>query len=201
MNLYKQSLAEAITIFEGLAQLESHVHDAAQWCIGALRAGGKVLACGNGGSAAEAQHFCGELMGRYKSDREALGAVSLSSDSTLLTCVGNDYSFEELFERQVRALGRPGDVLVVFTTSGGSPNVLRALAAARELGLKSIAFLGRDGGKALELADCSLLVRHPDSPRAQEAHQFLMHCLMDEIELGLSEEPAAASGPGKCEAE
>jgi D-sedoheptulose 7-phosphate isomerase len=100
--------------------------------------------------------------------------------------VGNDYSFEEVFARQVRALGRPGDVLVVFSTSGNSPNILAALVAAREIGLKSVAFLGCAGGKAGEMADCPLIVRHADTARAQEGHQFLIHALMDEIEAGLA---------------
>ncbi len=124
-------------------------------------------------------------MGRYKKDRRALPAIALTADSALVTCIGNDYCFEEVFARQLRALGNPGDVLIAFTTSGSSPNVIRALEAAREFRMQSIAFLGRDGGKAKDLADCVLLVAHPDTARAQEGHQFLMHSLMDQIETGL----------------
>lgn len=182
---YRESLREAIRVYESLEELEGGVRTAAGWCTEALAAGHKLLICGNGGSAAEAQHLAGELMGRYKEDRRAFAAIALTADSALVTCVANDYCFEEIFARQIRALSRTGDLLIVFTTSGNSPNVLTALEAARELGIKSIAFLGRDGGKARELASCSLVVRHADTARAQEGHQFLMHSLMDQIESGL----------------
>jgi D-sedoheptulose 7-phosphate isomerase len=152
--------------------------------VEALGAGRKVMACGNGGSASDAQHFIAELMGRYVNDRPALAAVALTADTTLLTAVGNDYGYDQVFERQVRGLGKAGDVLIVFTSSGNSPNILRALEAARELGIKSIAFLGRGGGKAQGLADCVLLVPHSVTARIQEAHQFLLHALMDRIESG-----------------
>ncbi len=185
MERYQQSLQEASAVFASLAELAPALRTAAGWCLESLRSGGKILSCGNGGSAAEAGHLCAELMGRYKRSRPGLAAVALSADSALLTCLGNDYSFEDAFARQVRALGRPGDILVAFTTSGNSPNVLAALEEARDMGLKSVAFLGRDGGKARDLAACAVVVPHPDTARVQEAHQFLMHCLMDEIEAGI----------------
>jgi len=106
-----------------------------------------------------------------------------------LTCIGNDYSFEEVFSRQVQALGRPGDVLIAFTTSGRSPDVLAALRAAREAFVGTVSFLGRDGGPALALSDCALVVHHEDTARIQEGHQFLMHCLMDIIEEGIGRVP------------
>jgi len=182
---YQRSLQDAIAVYHSLSALEAQVQTAGRICTDALAAGRKLLICGNGGSAAEAQHLAGELMGRYKDDRRPLPAVALTADSALVTCVGNDYCFEEVFSRQLRALAQPGDVLVVFTTSGNSPNILMALETAREMGVASIAFLGRDGGSAIELSDCSLVVRHPETARAQEAHQFLMHGLMDEIEAWL----------------
>jgi D-sedoheptulose 7-phosphate isomerase len=185
MERYLQSLQEASAVFSSLADLEPALRTAAGWCLESLRSGGKILSCGNGGSAAEADHLCVELMGRYKRSRPGLAAVALNADSALLTCVGNDYSFEDVFARLARALGRPGDILVAFTTSGNSPNVLAALEAARDMGLRSVAFLGSDGGKARDLAACPVVVAHPDSARVQEAHQFLMHCLMDQIEAGL----------------
>jgi len=185
MERHLQSLQEASAVFASLAELVPALRTAAGWCLESLRSGGKILSCGNGGSAAEADHLCAELMGRYKQSRPGLAAVALSADSALLTCLGNDYSFEDVFARQVRALGRPGDILVAFTTSGNSPNVLAALEEARDMGLKSVAFLGGDGGKARALAACPLVVAHPDTARVQEAHQFLMHCLMDEIEAGI----------------
>jgi len=183
--MYAESLRDAIAVFESLSGLDAQLRAAIEWCVGAFRSGGQILICGNGGSAAEAQHLAGELMGRYKRERRGLPAVALTADTALLTCIGNDYRFEDVFARQVHALGRPGDILVVFTTSGNSPSALNALVAAREIGVRSIAFLGRDGGKALSLADHALLVPHPDTARVQEGHQFLMHCLMDGIENGL----------------
>jgi D-sedoheptulose 7-phosphate isomerase len=184
MSAYRDRLREAIGALESLSDLEASVETAAHWCVDRLAAGGKLLICGNGGSAAEAQHLAGELVGHYRVDRMPLAAVALTADSAVLTCIGNDYAFDEIFARQVRALGCAGDILVVFTTSGNSPNVLKALAAAREAGMKSLAFLGGDGGKARDLADCALVVRHGDTARAQEGHQFLMHALMDLIEAG-----------------
>ncbi len=187
---YRAKLGNAIAVFESLESLAPAVETAAEWCVDALASGHKLLICGNGGSAAESQHLAGELMGRYKGARRPLAAVALTADSALVTCVGNDYCFEDVFARQVEGLAQPGDVLVVFTTSGNSPNILRALEAARKAGLKSIAFLGGEGGKARGLADCVLLVAHPDTARAQEGHQFLMHVLMDEIEAGMERRDA-----------
>ena len=158
---------------------------AANRCLSALQRDGKLLICGNGGSAAEALHLTGELMGRYKQDRRPLAAVTLAADASVVTCIGNDYCFKEVFSRQVRGLGRPGDVLIAFSSSGRSQNILEALTVARDMGIETISFLGRDGGGALALSDVALLVEHDDTARIQEAHQFLMHCLMDLIEAGM----------------
>lgn len=179
---FEASLKQALQTLQSLCALERKLEQAAEWCIEALDRGHKVLACGNGGSASQAQHFVGELMGRYKGNRPALPAIALTADSTVLTCIGNDYRYDEVFSRQVEALGRPGDVLVAFSTSGNSPNVLTALKAARSSQLKSIAFLGSEGGAASALADCSLIVPHQDTARIQEGHLFLMHVLMEYVE-------------------
>jgi D-sedoheptulose 7-phosphate isomerase len=181
-TFFHASLNEAEQVFQSLHVLEANVCMAAEWCTEALKNGHKLLVCGNGGSACEAQHLVGELMGRYKKDRPSLPAVAMSADSAVLTCIGNDYSFEDVFARQIRALGQPGDVVVVFSTSGNSPNVLRALEAAADSQLKSIAFLGREGGAAAALAECPLIVHHKDTARIQEGHQFLMHALVEYIE-------------------
>jgi len=181
-----EALEQAISVFTGLHELRSDLDHGAQMAIDTLRAGHKLLICGNGGSACEAQHLAGELAGRYKHDRRALAAVSLNADGAVLTCIGNDYRFEDVFARQLEAIGRPGDLLVVFTTSGQSPNILCALETAKRLGLPSLAFLGRDGGMAAALATHALIVRHSDTARIQEAHQFLMHSLMDQIDKELS---------------
>jgi D-sedoheptulose 7-phosphate isomerase len=182
MKTYAERLNDAHSVFESLSELEAPLQDAVNWCVEALQSGGKLLICGNGGSASEAQHLAGELVGRYTQERRALPAIALTADAAILTCIGNDYCFDDVFARPIHALGRRGDVLVAFTTSGNSSNVLEALVAGREEGLKSIVFSGREGGKAKDLADGMLIVRHRDTARIQEAHQFLMHCLMDGIE-------------------
>ncbi len=184
-RLYRDALEQAGKVLGSLDSLEQQVRIAAGWCVDAFRSGHKLLACGNGGSASEAQHLVGEIVGRYKKNRRPLPAIALNSDSTLLTCIGNDYNFGEIFSRQVEGLGKAGDVLLVFTTSGNSPNILAALDAARKLQMRTIAFLGRDGGQALSASGCSLLVPHTDTARVQEGHNFLMHALMDRIEADL----------------
>jgi D-sedoheptulose 7-phosphate isomerase len=190
MHLVMESLRDAVGVFQSLEALVPELGDAIELCLETFRQGRKLLICGNGGSAAEAQHLAGELVGRYRQhDRAPLPAVALTADTAILTCIGNDYRFEDLFARQVRGLGCLGDVLVAFTTSGDSPNVIEALGAARAMDLKSICFLGRDGGRARHLSDCCLTVPHWDTARIQEAHQFLLHCLMDGIEAGLAAEP------------
>jgi D-sedoheptulose 7-phosphate isomerase len=183
MSQFLSSLDESLAVLVSLRALESDLRSAAMQCFECLRNGGKLFTCGNGGSAAEAMHLTGELVGRYKKERRPLAAITLGTDPALTTCIGNDYCYDEIFARQVRALGRPGDLLIAFTTSGQSANVVLALKAAREMGMKSIAFLGRDGGPAFELADRTLLVRHTDTARIQEAHQFLLHSLMDLLEV------------------
>jgi D-sedoheptulose 7-phosphate isomerase len=185
LHAYRYALQQATQVLASLSSLEDKLQTAAGWCVDAFRSGNKLLSCGNGGSASEAQHLVGEIVGRYKKDRPPLPAIALNADSTLLTCIGNDYSFHDVFSRQIEGLGRPGDVLLVFSTSGNSPNVLAALEAARKLQIQSIAFLGKDGGQALAAADCSLLVQHADTARVQEGHNFLMHALMDCIETGM----------------
>jgi D-sedoheptulose 7-phosphate isomerase len=195
-SVYQRALEDAVGAYRSLAALEPELRKAASICTRALAGGGKLLICGNGGSAAEAQHLAGELMGRYKGDRVPLPAVAFTADSALLTCIGNDYCFDEIFARQFRGLARPGDVLIVFTTSGNSPNVLLALEAARAMKAPAIAFLGGDGGKAKSAAACALIVPHRDTARVQEGHQFLMHCLMDEIESWVQEAAPESSRSG-----
>lgn len=151
----------------------------------ALRGGGKVLACGNGGSAADAQHFAAELVNRFERERPPLAAVSLAADSSNLTSIANDYGYEQVFEKQVRALGRKGDVLLAISTSGNSESVLRAMSAARELGLVTVALTGRGGGKmgaALGAGDVHVCVPHERTMRIQEVHLLTLHCLCDGID-------------------
>lgn len=148
--------------------------------------GNKVLMCGNGGSACHAQHLAAELVGRSRAQRAGMPAMALSSDGALLSCLGNDFCFETIFSRQIEALGKPGDVCVVFSTSGNSENIVRSLDAAHNRDMVSMAFLGRGGGRARGLADFELIVAHDDDARIQEAHQLLIHAVMDEVEAELS---------------
>ena len=143
--------------------------------------------CGNGGSAADASHFATELVVRFAKDRRALPAICLASDSGILTAGGNDYGFDKIFARQVAAFGQTGDVLICLTTSGKSENVVRALEEAKARKLKTIAFLGRDGGSSVGIADVDLLVRSDSTARVQEAHQLLIHVLCETIEERLKE--------------
>ncbi|MBI3447148.1 MAG: D-sedoheptulose 7-phosphate isomerase [Magnetospirillum sp.] len=151
-------------------------------CVESLRAGGKILFFGNGGSAADAQHLAAELVVRYRVNRKALAALALTTDTSILTACANDFSFDEIFSRQIEALGRPGDVAIGITTSGNSPNVLTALAVARDMGLVAAGFSGRDGGKLVGLADPLLIVPSPVTARIQEMHILIGHALCDQIE-------------------
>jgi len=148
----------------------------------ALEAGGKLLICGNGGSAADAQHAAAELVGRFARERTGLAAVALTSDSSIVTSVANDYGYDRIFARQIEALGRPGDVALGISTSGGSANVVAALGAARRAGLKTIALTGRDGGVVGREADIHINVPSDSTPRVQEVHRTLLHVLCDLVE-------------------
>ena len=180
------NIADAKAVLEQLAGLESTIEAAAEMIAAALLSGHKLLACGNGGSAADASHLTTEFVARFDRERRAYPAISLAAHGGDLTAIGNDYSFADLFARQVQAYGRPDDVLAVFTTTGNSENVFRALAAARDLSVKTIAFLGRDGGKCAGLADVELLVRGKVTARIQEGHKFLLHTICELVEEQLS---------------
>ncbi|HEU4323570.1 MAG TPA: SIS domain-containing protein [Roseiflexaceae bacterium] len=144
--------------------------------------GNLLFTCGNGGSATDAQHLAEELVARFRSNRRALPAVALTADSSVLTCIGNDFGYEQVFARQVEALARPGDLLLCFTTSGNSPNILAALRAARERGAGTVALLGKDGGAARGLADHELIVASQDTARIQEAHLLVLHYICEAVE-------------------
>ena len=158
---------------------------AAQAIAEALGAGGKLLAFGNGGSAADAQHLAAELVGRFQKERAAIPAIALTVDTSVLTSVANDYSFKQVFARQVQALGRPGDVAIGISTSGESPNVLIALQAAKVQGLKTVALTGRDGGSVGRAADIHVNVPDQNAARVQEVHRTLMHVICEIVEDGL----------------
>ncbi|WP_029051268.1 D-sedoheptulose 7-phosphate isomerase [Ralstonia sp. 25mfcol4.1] len=169
---------------EMLAQpaLLAAVEAAAMACVASLKAGGKVLLAGNGGSAADAQHIAGELVSRFAFDRPGLPAVALTTDSSILTAIGNDYGYEKLFARQVQAQGKPGDVLIAYSTSGKSPNVLLAFETARAAGITTIGLTGNRGGPMGALCDHLLEVPAADTPKIQEGHLVLGHILCGIIE-------------------
>ncbi|MSU70252.1 MAG: SIS domain-containing protein [Opitutaceae bacterium] len=172
---FEASLAESVRTLRALATLRPQIDRAGQMILAALKRGNKLLICGNGGSAAEAVHFSTELVGRYAKNRRSLPAVALSADGSLLTCIGNDDRFERVFARQIAGLAKPGDLVVVLTSSGNSANILAALQEAKKLGLESIAFLGRGGGKSKGRATCELIIPGRSGPAAQVAHLFLIH--------------------------
>jgi D-sedoheptulose 7-phosphate isomerase len=150
-----------------------------------LRAGGKVLVCGNGGSAADSQHIAAELVGRFKKERRGLGAIALTTDTSILTSVGNDYGYDRIFERQVEALGRPGDLLIAISTSGSSPNVLKAAEKAKASGMAVVGFFGRSGGAILKHCDLAFLAPAADTPRVQEMHILAAHIVCELVEDAL----------------
>ena len=166
-------------------KLAPRVAECAQMLIDTLQAGHKILIMGNGGSAADAQHFAAEMVGRFLLERRALAAIALTTDTSILTAVGNDYGFDDIFKRQVEALAKPGDVLIGISTSGNSKNIKRAFAAGKNLGVKTIGLLGRDGGEIASLADLDLTVPSLETPRIQEAHLVMIHILCDLVEKGL----------------
>jgi D-sedoheptulose 7-phosphate isomerase len=182
MSPVQGAIDGAIQSFESLRALEAAIVRAAEVVEKCLLAGGKLLACGNGGSAADVSDFTTEYACRFAGDRRPYPAINLTADGALLTATGNDYGFEEIFARQVAAFGRPGDVVVVATTSGRSRNIIRALEEARRQGLASIALLGKDGGAAKGLATVELLVPGTVTARIQEAHKFLFHVICELVD-------------------
>jgi len=186
-DILKSAIAAATKTVQSLVDLEPQLAKAADLIEQCLRAGNKLLVCGNGGSASDAAHFATELVVRFTKDRAAYPAIALAGDGGLLTAAGNDYGFEEIFARQVAAYGKENDLLICLTTSGKSKNVVRALDEAKTRKLKTIALLGRDGGSTIGLADVDLLVRSDSTARIQEAHTLLLHVLCEALELRLAQ--------------
>ncbi len=190
-NRVAEHFAQSIQTKQQAAEvLSAPTAQAAEIMLQCLMNDGKILACGNGGSAADAQHFAAEMTGRFEKERMELAAVALTTDTSALTAIGNDYGFDHVFSKQVRALGRPGDVLIGISTSGNSANIITAIEAAHERDMQVIAFTGRDGGKiAAMLKDNDILlnVPHPRTARIQEVHILLIHALCDCIDTMLLE--------------
>jgi len=175
-------LAEHIFVAQASYDLLEPLMQISQRIIERLQASGKILFCGNGGSAADAQHFAAELVGRFYVERRALAAIALTTDTSVLTCLGNDYSYDIIFSRQLEALCQPGDVVVLLTTSGDSPNILRAARTAQACGAYTVGFTGKAGGQLKTRVDDCLIVPSDNTPRIQEMHLFLGHTLCQAIE-------------------
>ena len=187
MNQINQIIEEKIEILNELkdSQYIQTVNIAINEIVNSLRQGGKILLAGNGGSAADAQHFAGEIVGRFMMERRAMPALSLCVDPSVMTCIGNDYGYDEIFSRQVEGLGNKGDFLIVISTSGNSQNLINAVQAAKEKKIKTLGLLGKDGGKLKDLCDYALIVPSNSTPRIQEIHTFTVHIICENIEKNI----------------
>ncbi len=186
MSIFINNLKDHIKLFEQLDSLDTPIIAASQLIIVALKNSNKLMICGNGGSAADSQHIAAEFTGRFVKDRAPIAALALSTDTSALTCIGNDYSFNEVFSRQVRALGLKGDCLLGISTSGNSNNVIQAVKSAKDIGISTIGLLGRDGGQLKSLCDISVIVPSEITARIQEAHILIGHTICGSVELGLN---------------
>ena len=178
----QKAIDEAVATFRGLAALEEPLNHAAKMVLACLTSGHKLLVCGNGGSASDATHFATEFLCRFMGDRRPYPAISLTANGEFMTAVCNDYRADEIFARQIWGLGQKGDVLIAFTTSGKSKNVLRALEEAKRKGIESICFLGRDGGYTKDAATLDFTVSGDNTARIQEGHKLLFHVLCEMVE-------------------
>ncbi len=187
-KIFAEAIAEHLTVTQALLQDAGLLEQIARQMTAALLDGKKVAWCGNGGSAADSQHLAAELVGRFRRERRGLASIALTTNTSILTAIGNDYGYEHVFRRQVEALCSEGDVVVGISTSGNSPNVCLALEAAREKGCITVAFTGRDGGRAAQIAEVALRVPSTETPRIQEAHILCGHIICDWIELSICQQ-------------
>jgi D-sedoheptulose 7-phosphate isomerase len=187
-SLFKNNLEEHCLLMDHLMVLDNEISQVITKISNSLSNGNKLMVCGNGGSAADSQHIAAEFTGRFIKDRKPLAAIALSTDSSALTCIGNDYSFDEVFSRQLSGLGRSGDCLLAISTSGNSRNVINAVKVANSLDVLTIGLLGRDGGELGDLCDYGITVPSNVTARIQEAHILIAHTICGgvEIELGLT---------------
>jgi D-sedoheptulose 7-phosphate isomerase len=183
---FQSQLDASLAVLEVLARQADQIEAIAARVCETVTQGRLLLTCGNGGSATDAQHLAEELIGRFRANRRALPAVALTADTAALTCIANDFGYDAVFSRQVEGLGKPGDLLVCFSTSGNSGNVVAALRAARAQGVGTIALLGKDGGAARELADIALVVPASDTARIQEAHLQVLHYICEVVEVAVA---------------
>jgi len=184
-SLFSRNLDDHISLCQSMTALSDDIYIAGEQIVQSLKDNGKLLLCGNGGSAADCQHIAAELTGRFIHDRRPLAAISLTTDSSALTCIANDYSYDEVFSRQVSALARSGDCFVGISTSGNSKNVIKAVTEAKNMGVKTIGLLGRDGGELASICDFTIIVPSKVTARIQEMHILIGHTLCGLIEQSL----------------
>jgi D-sedoheptulose 7-phosphate isomerase len=185
-RLISESLKHSIAAKEAVAATQlAAIKQLAQWMIDTIRRGNKLMIFGNGGSAADAQHMAAEFVNRFMIDRPPLAAIALSTDSSILTSVGNDFSFDDIFSKQIQALGKEGDLALGISTSGNSPNVIKAVETARSLGLQTAVLTGKDGGRLIALADLAVNVPSQVTPAIQEAHLWVEHLLCQIVDEAL----------------
>ncbi len=179
---FLQSLNELRSLVDKSAALYNRIEAVSNQITASLQNGGKLLICGNGGSAADAQHMAAEFVNRFLQERKPLAAIALSTDTSNLTSIANDYSFDEVFSKQVEALGKKGDVLIGISTSGNSKNILKAHKVARKIGISTVGILGKDGGEIRNFSDVPLIVESQSTPRIQEMHMFIIHTICQMVE-------------------
>jgi D-sedoheptulose 7-phosphate isomerase len=182
MNMFTEYIQERQAAFQAIQAHEEHILDTSRALVDVLQRGNKIITCGNGGSAAEAQHLSTELIGRFKTNRRSLPALSLNADGSALTCIANDFGADQVFSRQLQGFAQPGDCLVAFTSSGNSSNIVSALNTARDLKLESVALLGKDGGQCKGLATREIIIPAQSTAVVQELHLFLLHFFCEQIE-------------------
>lgn len=183
MKLVEKDYIALKSCLEAFASELDEVHQTGRLLVDRLKEGHTVFACGNGGSATDSMHLCEELVGRYRGDRRPLPAVSLNTDSSVLTCIANDFGYEAIFARQIEALGREGDILVGFSTSGNSMNILNAFEVAKSRGVTTVLLSGKDGGTIKKLADHAIIVPSDNTARIQELHTFILHAWLEMVEF------------------
>ncbi|QKF91692.1 D-sedoheptulose 7-phosphate isomerase [Campylobacter sp. CCUG 57310] len=181
-EMIKKELEEHKKTVEAIFKLQDEIKKACEMAVSTLKNGGKILLCGNGGSAGDAQHIAAELSGRYKKERAGLAGIALTTDTSALTAIGNDYGYEFVFSRQLEAIGRSGDLLIAISTSGNSANVIKALKAANDMGVRTLGLSGKDGGAMNELCELNLIIPSSDTPRIQEMHILIGHTICQAID-------------------
>jgi len=185
-TIKNEFLSHLETVNKTIETMQEQLENAANLAVETLKKGNKILLCGNGGSAADAQHIAAELVGRYKTERRGLPAIALTTDTSALTAISNDYGYDKVFDRQVEALANKGDLLIGISTSGNSANILSAFKVAKDKGCKTLGMSGKNGGKMNEVCDINLIVPSDDTPRIQEMHILLGHTLCQIIDNELS---------------